>query len=88
MAKMITQIANTATKNLGGQKQLMRSPTEKVIAMAPLLVPPQRFLIKIPPQVTCTTLYGGKRKELLLSLFHFFNVFKKVYNYINSIFGF
>ena len=64
MAKMITQIANTATKNLGGQKQLMRSPTAKVIATAPLLGP-QRFFIKTPPQVTCTTLYGGKPKGLL-----------------------
>ena len=65
MANIITQIASTATKNLGGQKQLMRSPTAKVIAMAPLLDPPQRFLIKSLPQVTCITLYGGKQKELL-----------------------
>lgn len=37
MPSIITQTANTATKNLGGQKQLMSSPKAKVSANIPLL---------------------------------------------------
>lgn len=33
----ITQTASTATKNLGGQKQLIKSPPAKEIAIKPLL---------------------------------------------------
>ena len=48
---IITHIANTATKNLGGQKQLIRRPNAKVSANAPLpelhllriLIPPKSF---------------------------------------------
>ncbi len=34
---IITQTASTATKNLGGQKQLIKSPPAKAIAVKPLL---------------------------------------------------
>lgn len=47
--KIITQIASTATKNFGGQKQLISSPTAKVIATTPLLTFLLHFLIFLPP---------------------------------------
>ncbi len=35
--RIITQIASTPTNNLGGQKQLIKSPPAKAIAVKPLL---------------------------------------------------
>ena len=48
---IITHIANTATKNLGGQKQLIRRPNAKVSAKAPL---PELHLLRIliPPKIS------------------------------------
>lgn len=51
MARIITQILNTATKNLGGQKQLISNPNAKVNAMGPLLKL-HRFRISFPPTLT------------------------------------
>lgn len=48
--RIITQIASIAIRHLGGRKQLAISPTEKVIAIVPLL---DLFLrIAIPPSLT------------------------------------
>ena len=55
--KIITQIANTTTKNLGGQKQLTNNPNAKVNANNPLLKL-QRFFIIRPPATIIL-----KRKE-------------------------
>ena len=67
---MITQIASTATKNLGGQKQLIRRPTAKVTASIPLLKL-QRLRILIPPQTAYNTVYREIVKMLLnLILLH------------------
>lgn len=46
---IITQIASTPTNNLGGQKQLIKSPTAKTIAIIPLFVLPDLRRIAIPP---------------------------------------
>lgn len=48
--KIITQIAKTATKNRGGQKQLIRRPTAKVTPTTPLLK--LHLLIISPPDIT------------------------------------
>ena len=45
---IITQIASIATKNLGGQKQLISSPKAKVRPTAPLLTL-KRLRISFPP---------------------------------------
>ena len=48
---IITQIASTATKNLGGQKQLTKSPTANAIAVSPLFkLKPRRIFT--PPYNT------------------------------------
>ena len=51
---IITQIAKTATKNRGGQKQLTSNPTAKVTEIMPLLERP-RLRIFIPPLLPFTT---------------------------------
>ena len=45
---IITQIASIATKNLGGQKQLISSPKAKVSPIAPLFKL-KRLRISFPP---------------------------------------
>ena len=48
---IITQIASIATKNLGGQKQLIKRPNAKVSPIAPLLKL-KHFRISFPPYNT------------------------------------
>ena len=48
---IITQTASIATKNLGGQKQLISKPKAKVSPIAPLLML-KRFRISFPPYNT------------------------------------
>ena len=49
---IITQIASTPTNNLGGQKQLIKSPPANAIAIKPLLEAPWCFRILFPPYNT------------------------------------
>ena len=58
---IITQIASIATKNLGGQKQLISSPKAKVRPKAPLLML-KRLRISFPPY---NTVYRENEKVLL-----------------------
>ena len=49
---IITQIASTPINNFGGQKQLIKSPPAKAIAIKPLLKLPLHLRILFPPYNT------------------------------------
>ncbi|HCD82101.1 MAG TPA: hypothetical protein DEQ65_07090 [Ruminococcaceae bacterium] len=66
---MMTQIASTATRHRGGQKQLISNPQAKVTAVKPLFGR-HRLRIFVPPYIRLTlTVYKGILKMLLLFAF-------------------
>ena len=74
---IITQTANTAIKNFGGQKQLIISPKANVTAKSPLPDLP-RCLILLPPKLSITlTLY--KSKQNVLQKGAFFNALRRLF---------
>lgn len=68
--RIITHIASTATRNFGGQKQLMRSPQANVRPISPLLQPqPLRLRISHPSDISALrrlliTVYQKSGKRL------------------------
>lgn len=68
---MITQTASTATKNFGGQKQLMSRPNANVSAAKPLLIF-RLHRIFFPPEihlVATLTLYKNTKNLLQIIVF-------------------
>lgn len=65
---IITQTASTATKNLGGQKQLINSPTANDTPIKPLLKQ-NRLRISYPPY---SNIISGKIKNVTDFVFYWF----------------
>ena len=67
-ASIITQIASAATKNLGGQKQLINKPIAKTSASIPL-PELQRLRISLPPNNDLHYHYIKKAKKCYIIFF-------------------